>query len=299
MAVWVFLLVVAVAAAAVFVYYQRGRSTLGVSRPGTGSSGRLAQRVEDARTTTTEASPDEFVDAQAAVWDVGGERPAVDPDDLFVEDPPVVDPGPSRDRRDEFFDELPYAEDDDEDEERVDELDDGEPTASSSRPRGTPVITPTVFVLDEDEDVDRFAPRSSYVAGLADEDEEGGEGLALVADETEPAAADPLFAEVDEELELADDVDDEFDADEEFELEEEFEVDEDEDEEAVASDGPQPLARRTPKAGEEAYRRPLRLAQTTQRPSGTNRRSPDEVRSMLANYRGGLTKGRSEPTDDE
>ena len=46
------------------------------------------------------------------------------------------------------------------------------------------------------------------------------------------------------------------------------------------------------------YRQPLRLAQTTQRSSGANRRSPDQVRSMLANYRGGLSKGRSEPTDE-
>src|SRR5262245_32801770 len=101
MAVWVFLLVVAVAAVAFFVYSQRGRSALGVLRPGDGSSGRLAQRVEDARTPAADSADDEFVDAQAAVWDVGGDRSPVEADDLFVEDPPVVDPGPSRDRRDE------------------------------------------------------------------------------------------------------------------------------------------------------------------------------------------------------
>jgi hypothetical protein len=64
----------------------------------------------------------------------------------------------------------------------------------------------------------------------------------------------------------------------------------------LTSDGTSTLARRTPKAESEAKRQPARLAQAKQRPSGVTRRSPDQVRSMLTSYRGGLKKARD---DDE
>lgn len=64
----------------------------------------------------------------------------------------------------------------------------------------------------------------------------------------------------------------------------------------VTSDGTSTLARRTPKAESESKRQPARLAQAKQRPSGVTRRSPDQVRSMLTSYRGGLKKARD---DDE
>src|SRR5262245_25444740 len=158
----VFLIILAaVVAVGAFVLYQRGLlggTTDSGQREST--TGRLHQRVEDARgQSDTTAGADDPVDSRAAVWDESPTRSA-DPDDLFADDVPVVEPRPSA--REEFFDDLPYAEDDD----------DEEPIAVERPGPRTPVVTPTLVVLDENEDVDRFAPRSSYVPGLAEEDEE-------------------------------------------------------------------------------------------------------------------------------
>ena len=57
-----------------------------------------------------------------------------------------------------------------------------------------------------------------------------------------------------------------------------------------------PLAQRTPKerSDERVGGGELRMAQTNQRPAGRKARSPEEVRSLLSNYRGGLERGRGD-----
>jgi signal transduction histidine kinase len=60
------------------------------------------------------------------------------------------------------------------------------------------------------------------------------------------------------------------------------------------------LVKRTPKKqkAEAVGTGPLRTAATTQRPTSTTKRSPEEVRQMLSRYRGGLKKGR-DGSDEE
>lgn len=59
---------------------------------------------------------------------------------------------------------------------------------------------------------------------------------------------------------------------------------------------PPPLAQRTPKdrSDDRVGGGELRMAQTNQRPGGQKSRSPEEVRSLLSNYRGGLERGRDD-----
>jgi hypothetical protein len=60
------------------------------------------------------------------------------------------------------------------------------------------------------------------------------------------------------------------------------------------------LVKRTPKKQSAAAvgTGPLRTANTTQRPTSSVHRSPEEVRKMLSRYRGGLQRGRGGPEDD-
>ena len=64
----------------------------------------------------------------------------------------------------------------------------------------------------------------------------------------------------------------------------------------AADQDPPPLAKRTPKEQATNARGggELRMANTNQRPSGQTARTPEEVRSLLSNYRGGLRKGRGD-----
>jgi signal transduction histidine kinase len=59
------------------------------------------------------------------------------------------------------------------------------------------------------------------------------------------------------------------------------------------------LVKRTPKkqSNTAVGTGPLRTASTSQRPTGSTQRSPEEVRAMLSRYRGGLKRGR-EPGDE-
>jgi hypothetical protein len=329
MAVYVALAVVVLAVLAAFVLGQRssqsGSALRGRSR-GRGS-GRLAQRVEDQRGIAGSVRRDEYVDSQAAVWEVDG-SPSASFDDLFPDDIPVVEPRPSA--RDAFFAELPYAEEVEEPayEEAYDPDgyedgydDGGDDIAYDDEGYGVHDLP-----YAEEDEPDAFAAGLAVYAPHEDDDAEGDRSRAAAAHEDflrvyDEADADRFAAKSRyvrrraeagfDDIGTDDERDDEEVGDDGADAEElpapvarrrapaGREPERVAREPAAADSGPKPLARRTPKAGEEAYRRPLRLAQTTQRPTVVNRRSPEQIRNMLANYRGGRAKAKRESADDE
>jgi hypothetical protein len=258
------LLAVAVVGALVLAYRRRVRSSGSASLRSSSSrtGGRLAQRVEQAH-TGEEVAGDRYVDHQAAVWESSGGgrpgRPVLFEEDLGRPDPRSPE---AYDVSGLYADERSPAGFDESVEDAVDDLAEAdyrwdEPGAQAEG-EADRAFAADLDEVDEDLEHDRFAPRRSPVEqGPAGEDEFVAE---LLGGGEADAAGSP-------------------------------------DDPRPAGDPAEPLERRTPKAAADAYRQPLRLARTQQRPTGANRRSPEQMRAMLLNYRGGMKKGREEPHD--
>lgn len=262
------LLALAAVAALVVVYQRRVRSVgPSVSRRG---GGRLAERV--AQSSAEEAAAREaYVDEQAAVWESGlgarSGRPVLFEEDLGRPDP----------RSPEAYDVSDlYAPVEDLEgqpapgsmEDAVDDLvaaDFGWDMSEAGEGEADRAFAADLDDLDEVDDADefdRFAPRRSPLESPGDA--AGADEFVSELLGTGEVVAGPIAGDIE-----------------------------------PASPAPgEPLERRTPKATADSSKQPLRLARTQQRPSGTSRRSPEQMRAMLLNYRGGIKKGREQPRDD-